>query len=296
MESLASMSHVFDNLPLPTAPAAAVPATKPPSPRRAPRLLSRHQLLLISWLVPTLMLVVWELAARAGYLSIHVLPAPSKVAATAWGLIQEGRLISDMGTSLLRAATGFVIGGSIGFALGTVVGFSRLAEALFDRSIQMIRAIPFLAMLPLVIVWFGVDEGGKIFLVSLGVMFPIYINTVLGIRQVDPKLLELGRVTGLSNATLIRRIVLPGALPSILAGVRYALAVAWLALVIAETIATSSGIGYLAMDAREFLRTDVIVLTIVVYATIGVASDAVARLLERRLLAWHPNYAAGERR
>ncbi|KAF1072339.1 ABC transporter permease subunit [Variovorax sp.] len=189
-----------------------------------------------------------------------------------------------------------MIGGSIGFALGTVVGFSRLAEAPFDRSIQMIRAIPFLAMLPLVIVWFGVDEGGKIFLVSLGVMFPIYINTVLGIRQVDPKLLELGRVTGLSNATLIRRIVLPGALPSILAGVRYALAVAWLALVIAETIATSSGIGYLAMDAREFLRTDVIVLTIVVYATIGVASDAVARLLERRLLAWHPNYAAGERR
>ncbi|SFP73269.1 sulfonate transport system permease protein [Variovorax sp. PDC80] len=296
MESLASMSHVFDNLPLPTAPAAAVPAAKPPPPRRAPRLLSRHQLLLISWLVPALVLVVWELAARAGYLSIHVLPAPSKVAATAWGLIQEGRLISDMGTSLLRAATGFVIGGSIGFALGTVVGFSRLAEALFDRSIQMIRAIPFLAMLPLVIVWFGVDEGGKIFLVSLGVMFPIYINTVLGIRQVDPKLLELGRVTGLSNATLIRRIVLPGALPSILAGVRYALAVAWLALVIAETIATSSGIGYLAMDAREFLRTDVIVLTIVVYATIGVASDAVARLLERRLLAWHPNYAAGERR
>ncbi|MEG1769200.1 MAG: ABC transporter permease subunit, partial [Comamonas sp.] len=122
------------------------------------------------------------------------------------------------------------------------------------------------------------------------------INTVLGIRQVDPKLLELGKVTGLNNRQLIRRIVLPGALPSILAGVRYALAVAWLALVVAETIATSSGIGFLAMDAREFLRTDVIVLTIVIYAAIGVLSDAVARLLERRLLAWHPNYAAGGRR
>lgn len=294
MESLAPMSHVFDNLPLPAAAEAA--GTAPRKSTGAARVFSRNQLLLISWLVPAFVLVVWELAARAGYLSIHVLPAPSKVAATAWKLIQEGRLISDMGTSMLRAATGFVIGGSIGFALGTVVGFSRLAEALLDRSIQMVRAIPFLAMLPLVIVWFGVDEGGKIFLVSLGVMFPIYINTVLGIRQVDPKLLELGRVTGLSNATLIRRIVLPGALPSILAGVRYALAVAWLALVIAETIATSSGIGYLAMDAREFLRTDVIVLTIVVYAAIGVASDAVARLLERRLLAWHPNYAAGGRK
>ncbi len=225
-----------------------------------------------------------------------MLPAPSKIANTAWDLIQQGRLISDLFTSLLRAATGFVIGGTIGFLLGTAVGFSRLAEALLDRSIQMVRAVPFLAVLPLVIVWFGVDEGGKIFLVSLGVMFPIYINTVLGIRQVDPKLLELGKVTGLNNRQLIRRIVLPGALPSILAGVRYALAVAWLALVVAETIATSSGIGFLAMDAREFLRTDVIVLTIMIYAAIGVLSDAVARLLERRLLAWHPNYAAGGRR
>jgi len=196
-----------------------------------------------------------------------------------------------LGASLLRAVAGFVIGGSIGFVLGTLVGFSRLADALLDRSVQMVRAVPFLAALPLVIVWFGVDEGGKIFLVSLGVLFPIYINTVLGIRQVDPKLLELGRVTGLSSWMLIRRIILPGALPSILAGVRYALAVAWLALVIAETIATTTGIGALAMDAREFLRTDVIVLTIVIYAGIGVTSDVIARWLERRLLGWHPNYA-----
>ena len=242
-----------------------------------------------------MVVVVWEVLARAGFLSPQVLPAPSKVAATAWQLIQEGRLVSDLATSLVRAAIGFTIGSSIGFALGTAVGFSRLAEALLDKSIQMIRAVPFLAALPLVIVWFGVDEAGKIFLVSLGVMFPVYINTVLGIRQVDPKLLELGKVTGLSTWQLIRRIVLPGALPSILAGVRYALAVAWLALVVAETIATSSGIGFLAMDAREFLRTDVIVLTIVIYAGIGVLSDAIARWLERRLLSWHPNYASGGR-
>ncbi|WP_027474276.1 ABC transporter permease subunit [Curvibacter gracilis] len=249
-------------------------------------------LALLSWAVPLFLVLVWELAARVGWLSPQVLPAPSKVAQTAWALIGQGRLLSDLGASLLRAAAGFVIGGSLGFVLGTVVGFSRLAEALLDRSVQMVRAIPFLALLPLVIVWFGVDEGGKVFLVALGVLFPIYINTVLGIRQVDPKLIELGRVTGLSRWTLVRRIVLPGALPSILAGVRYALAVAWLALVIAETLATTTGIGYLAMDAREFLRTDVIVLTIVIYALIGVASDMVARALERRQLAWHPNYAA----
>ncbi len=256
------------------------------------RVFGANTLLAISWVVPLIVVLVWEAASRAGGLSPQVLPAPSRVFGTAIELIQQGKLLSDLAVSLLRAATGFVIGAGIGFSLGTLVGFSRLAEAALDRSIQMIRAIPFLALLPLVIVWFGVDEGGKIFLVALGVSFPIYINTVLGIRQVDPKLIELGRVLGLSTPKLIRRIVLPGALPSILTGVRYSLATAWLALVVAETIATSSGIGFLAMDAREFLRTDVIVLAIVIYALIGVLADSIARLLERRLLAWHVNYAA----
>ncbi|MBV5268930.1 MAG: ABC transporter permease subunit, partial [Afipia sp.] len=230
--------------------------------------------------------------AQIGWLSPQVLPAPSKVVKTAFKLAISGTLLNDLGVSMLRAGIGFAIGGGIGFALGTLVGFSRIAEAFIDRSVQMIRAIPFLALLPLVIVWFGVGEGQKIFLVSLGVAFPIYINTTLGIRQVDPKLLELGRVQGLGTWQLIRRIILPGALPSILTGIRYSLATAWLALVVAETIGAQSGLGFLAMDAREFLRTDVIVLTIVIYALIGVAADSIAKLLERRLLAWHPNYGS----
>lgn len=284
------MPEAVNHFPLPAAGADSASAASETTPR-SPRVLTARSLFFISWTAPLVLLLAWEALARAGVLSPQVLPAPSKVLQTALNLIAQGRLLSDLGASLLRAAAGFAIGGSIGFVLGTLVGFSRLAEALVDRSVQMVRAVPFLAALPLVIVWFGVGEGGKVFLVSLGVLFPIYINTVLGIRQVDPKLLELGRVTGLSNWTLIRRIVLPGALPSILAGVRYALAVAWLALVIAETIAANTGIGSLAMDAREFLQTDVIVLTIVIYAGIGVVSDGIARLLERRLLAWHPNYA-----
>ncbi len=251
-------------------------------------------LVAISWIAPVALVLIWEALARNGWLSPQILPAPSKVLATAVKLTLSGSLLHDLGVSLLRAATGFALGGGIGFALGTLVGFSRLAEAAIDRSVQMIRAIPFLALLPLVIVWFGVGEGQKIFLVSLGVAFPIYINTTLGIRQVDPKLLELGRVQGLSTALLIRRVILPGALPSILTGVRYALATAWLALVVAETIGAQAGLGFLAMDAREFLRTDVIVLTIVIYALIGVAADSLARALERRLLAWHPNYGAAQ--
>lgn len=263
-------------------------------PAESAQRIRRHRLLLVlSWIAPLVLLVTWEWLAQAGWLSPQVLPAPSKVVRTAFKLAVSGTLLNDLGVSMLRAATGFAIGGGIGFALGTLVGFSRNAEALIDRSVQMIRAIPFLALLPLVIVWFGVGEGQKIFLVSLGVAFPIYINTTLGIRQVDPKLLELGRVQGLSTWQLIRRIILPGALPSILTGIRYSLATAWLALVVAETIGAQSGLGFLAMDAREFLRTDVIVLTIVIYALIGVAADSIAKLLERRLLAWHPNYGSG---
>lgn len=269
------------------------------TPARRTSFLSRIQLksnlVVLSWIAPVLLIIVWEALAQAGWLSPQVLPAPSKVLRTAWKLTLSGALLTDLGVSLLRAAGGFVIGGSIGFILGTLVGFSRIAEALIDRSVQMLRAIPFLAVVPLVIVWFGVGEGQKIFLVSLGVAFPIYINTTLGIRQIDPKLLELGRVQGLSTLQLIKRIILPGALPSILTGVRYSLATAWLALVVAETVGAQSGLGFLAMDAREFLRTDVIVLTIVIYALIGVAADSIARLLERRLLAWHPNYGKGGR-
>ncbi|WP_162069633.1 ABC transporter permease subunit [Burkholderia sp. THE68] len=249
----------------------------------------------LSWIVPALVVLLWEAAARLGLIAPQVLPAPSRVVETAFDMARTGDLFVHLGVSLLRAAAGFVIGGALGLVLGILVGFSPLAQALLDRSIQMVRAVPFLAMLPLVIVWFGVGEIAKIFLVSLAVLFPIYINTMLGIRQIDPKLMELAKVVGLGWTAIVRRIILPGAMPSILTGVRYALAHAWLALVIAETLATTRGIGFLAMDAREFLNTNVILLTVIIYAIIGVAADTLVRLLEARLLSWHANYAKGAR-
>ncbi|QRG09008.1 ABC transporter permease subunit [Xanthobacter dioxanivorans] len=287
------MTHADHTASLPL-PARAGERAQPRARRRRV-VVGARQFVILSWIAPVLLVLVWEVLARTGFVTPQVLPAPSKVLRTAFKLATTGSLLEDLGTSLLRAAAGFVLGGTIAFALGILVGFSRLAEALVDRSVQMVRAIPFLALLPLVIVWFGVGEGQKIFLVALGVAFPIYINTTLGIRQVDPKLMELGRVQGLSTRQMIIRIILPGALPSILTGVRYSLATAWLALVVAETIGAQAGIGFLAMDAREFLRTDVVVLTIVIYALIGVAADSVARLLERRLLAWHPNFGGAGR-
>jgi sulfonate transport system permease protein len=258
--------------------------------------MSRRRHVLLSWLVPALLLIVWECLTQLGAIPAHILPAPSKVAATGAKLLFQGTLLGDLRVSLTRAAIGFFIGGSIGFALGTTAGFSRIADAVIDRSVQMLRAIPFLAVLPMVIVWLGVAEAQKVFLVSLGVMFPVYVNTTLGIRQVDPKLIELGKVNGLTRWQMIRQIILPGALPSILNGVRYSLATAWLALVVAESVGASAGLGFLALDAREFLRTDVIVLIIIIYALIGVSADAAARALERWLLAWHPNYARGAAR
>jgi sulfonate transport system permease protein len=245
----------------------------------------------ISWLAPLAVLGLWELSARLGMLDKQVLPAPSAVLATAGKLTAAGELPANLLASLHRAVVGFAFGAAVGLGLGLLVGLSRLAEALLDRSIQMVRAVPFLAILPLVIVWFGIGESGKVFLIALGAAVPLYLNTVLGIRQIDPKLLEMATVVGLNRGERIRWVILPGALPSILGGLRLSLTHAWLALVIAETIGADAGIGFMAINAREFLQTDVIVLVVIVYAVIGMLSDLITRLLERRLLRWHPSYA-----
>jgi sulfonate transport system permease protein len=154
----------------------------------------------------------------------------------------------------------------------------------------MLRNVPHLAIIPLVILWFGIAEEAKIFLVAIGVMFPIYLNTFHGVRTVDPALVEMAKVYGLSPFEIFLRIILPGALPSILMGLRYALGIMWLTLIVAETISASSGIGYMTMNAREFLQTDVVLLGIIVYALLGKLADVLTRALEHRALAWHPAY------
>jgi sulfonate transport system permease protein len=154
----------------------------------------------------------------------------------------------------------------------------------------MVRNIPHLALIPLVILWFGIGDPARLFLVALGVFFPMYINTFHGIRSVDAGLIEMGKVYGLSARSLLWKIILPGALPSILVGLRYSLGIMWLTLIVAETIAADSGIGYMAMNAREFLQTDVVVVSIIMYALLGKLADAIARKLEEKWLAWHPNY------
>ncbi|KAB7897699.1 aliphatic sulfonate ABC transporter permease SsuC [Rouxiella sp. S1S-2] len=242
------------------------------------------------WVLPVVLLAAWQLAVEAGWLSNRILPAPSAVVEAFWTLAKSGDLWQNLKISTFRALTGFVIGGSIGLLLGFITGLSRWGERLLDSSMQMLRNIPHLALIPLVILWFGIDESAKIFLVALGTLFPIYLNTYHGIRNIDRGLLEMSRSYGLSGFPLFIQVVLPGALPSIMVGVRFALGFMWLTLIVAETISANSGIGYLAMNAREFLQTDVVVVAIVLYAILGKLADMLARALESVWLRWHPAY------
>jgi sulfonate transport system permease protein len=245
---------------------------------------------LIQWLMPLVIVLLWQAAVSMGLLSTRILPAPSDVVEAGWRLLRSGELARNMWVSFWRAMVGFAIGGGIGFAFGLANGLSKRCENVFDGTLQMVRNIPHLALIPLVILWFGIDETAKIFLVALGVFFPIYVNTQHGIRSVDPQLIEMGRIYGMTPRDLFWRVLLPGALPSIFVGVRFGLGIMWLTLIVAETIAASSGIGYMAMQAREFLMLDVVVLSILIYALLGKAADSVARILERVCLAWHPAF------
>lgn len=245
---------------------------------------------LTQWIVPLLILVVWQVACATGFVPARVLPAPSDVALAGWKLLKSGELGRNIWVSFWRAGVGFIIGGGIGFAFGLANGLSELSNKLTDTTLQMVRNIPHLALIPLVILWFGIDESAKLFLVALGVFFPIYLNTLHGIRTVDPQLIEMGRIYGMSNGELFRRVIFPGALPSIFVGLRFALGIMWLTLIVAETIAASSGLGYMAMQAREFMLIDVVVLSILIYALLGKLADSTARILERFTLSWHPAF------
>ena len=245
---------------------------------------------LAQWALPAGIIAVWEVLSLAGFIPARVLPAPTDVLTAGWKLTLNGELPRNVWVSFWRAIVGLAIGGGIGFALGLANGLSRRSDKIFDSTLQMIRNVPHLALIPLVILWFGIDEEAKIFLVALGVFFPIYVNTQHGIRTVDYQLVEMARTYGMSAPRLFWRVILPGALPSIFVGLRYALGIMWLTLIVAETISASSGIGYMAMQAREFLLVDVVVLSIVIYALLGKIADSTARLLERRCLAWHPAF------
>lgn len=242
------------------------------------------------WVIPILILLLWQVLGLSGWLSERILPTPWEVLTALYGVIKDGTIFEYVAVSTKRAFLGFLIGGSIAFVIGLLNGVFPIAERYIDSTVQMVRTIPHLAMIPLVIMWFGIGETSKLFLVSLGVAFPIYLNTFHGIRSVDPGLVEMGKVYGLKGFALFAKVILPGALANILLGIRFSLGIMWLSLIVAETIAADSGIGYMATHAREFMQMDVVVLCVILYALLGKLSDLIAKYFENRWLKWHHNY------
>lgn len=239
---------------------------------------------------PLLLLALWQLASMTGVLPAEVLAAPSTVIGSAATLVETGELQAAIVVSLQRVLAGLAIGGGIGVLLAVTAGLTRLGEDLVDAPMQMLRTVPNVALIPLLIIWLGIGEAPKIALIALATAFPLYINVYAGIRGVDQTLVEAARTLGMGRAALVRHVILPGALPNALVGFRYALGVAWLALVFGEQINATAGIGYLMATAREFFQTEVIVVCLVVYALLGLAVDFIVRLLERSLLAWRPSF------
>jgi len=239
-------------------------------------------------LSPLLLVVLWEVASRAGWLPAHIVPAPSTIAETFSELIGSGRLETHLLISLQRAFIGLAIGVSLGTIFALVGGLSHRGEVVVDPLMQILRTLPFLGVIPLFILWFGIGETTKVALIALATKTPIYLTLYGGIRGIDSKLIEAANSLGLNKFELIAHVILPGALPAFLVGLRFALGVALLALVAVEQINATSGIGYLINEARDFMRTDVIVVCLVVYSLLGLGSDALVRLIEHFSLGWRP--------
>jgi sulfonate transport system permease protein len=246
-------------------------------------------------LLPALALLGAELGVRAGLVPANLLPPPSSVLEALSWLFDNG-LGAHIGASALRVAAGFAVGAALALALGALVALNRTAERLFDPSFQALRAIPSLAWVPLLLLWFGIDETPKVILIAIGAFFPVYMGVVAGIRGVDRTLVEVGLLYRLSPLALARRVLLPAALPSVLTGLRNGLSLAWMFMVAAELIAASRGLGYLLTDGRETGRADIMLAAIVLLALLGKLSDSAMGMLERRSLAWRDSLAEKDKR
>jgi len=247
---------------------------------------------------PLVILAIWQLVSSSGLISEQKLPPPTSVWHTALTLITTsspayGTLQGAMVVSLQRVAIGFAVGGLIGLLAGLIAGLSRLGEYSVDPPMQMLRTVPLFGLIPVFIVWFGIGQLPKVLLIALGASIPLYLNTFAGIRSVDGKLAEAGQSLGLSKSEMIRHIVLPGALPQILVGLRQSLGIAWLALVVAEQINANAGLGFIINQGQAFLNNSVIFVALLVYCVLGLLTDALVRLLERRALVWRRGLLEG---
>lgn len=236
--------------------------------------------------LPFLALITWEAASRLGFVAEHTMPPPSTLLKTALALGADGSLFSHIGISTARVLSGFVMGASLGLFVGAVVALNARFEKIIDPTLQGLRAVPSLAWVPLLLLWLGIDMAPKLALIAIGTFFPMYLATVSSIRNVDRKLVEVGQQLGFTATGLMRRIVLPAALPGVMTGLRASLGLGWMFLVAAEMIASTSGLGYLLTDGRETGRADMVLVAIIMLALAGKISDALLVAVEKRVLRW----------
>ncbi|MCW2846037.1 MAG: transporter permease [Marmoricola sp.] len=275
------MSSFVPTQPL-TGPAPA-PAPAEPDVRRPRRLRLSW---LRRWVSPVVIVAVWQLLSSTGVLPEQKIASPAQIATRAAQLTADGTLGAATVISVQRVFLGFVVGAVLGLVLAVAAALSRIGEDAVDPPMQMLRTLPHFGLIPLFIVWMGIGESPKIALIAMGVAFPLYLNTFAGIRSIDRKVTEAAVTMGLTRRQRLRHVVVPGALPQSLVGLRQSLGVAWLSLIVAETVSADSGLGYMINHAREFLQTDVIVVGLAVYSILGLATDSLVRLIERKALAW----------
>jgi sulfonate transport system permease protein len=239
---------------------------------------------ILSWIIPVSVLLVWELLARLGVLPANWLPAPTVVGQTIYQLAVAGDLLKHAGTTIGRVAVGFLLGASAGTLFGGLTGYLPIARKLLDPSLQALRSVPSIAWVPLFLLWLGIQETSKIALISVGAFFPVYLNLSVAMRHVDPKLLEVGRLYRLSSFQMVRRLILPAALPEYIVGLRSGLGLAWMFVVAAELLGASSGIGYLMVDGEMTGRAAVILASVILFAVFGKTTDWMMNAVGRRLL------------
>lgn len=235
---------------------------------------------------PVVVLGVWQVLASTGRLNEEFVGSPAGVAVALYDLTMTGNLAHHLAVSLWRALFGLLVGAGAGLFFGLIVGLSQRGEDYLDSLFQAVRTLPLLGLIPLFILWFGLGETPRILLIALGSFFPVYINVFKGIRGVDARLIELAQAYGLSRLALVRDVILPAALPSALVGLRYAIGIAWLCLVIAEQVNATAGLGFIIIQANQLAQTSVVITALVIYAVIGVLADALVRVVEMRALRW----------
>lgn len=241
---------------------------------------------LVTLVLPLGLLTLWQWAATSGRYSESQLPRPVSIGAAMKELLNRGEFWLHIESSVQRVFIGYLIGAVLALALGSIVGLSRFAGRLFTPTIEAVRAVPSLAWVPLLILWFGIGESPKLILIAIGAFFPVFTTVVSGLYSVDSSLIEVGRAYGLKRSGIIRKIYLPAASPIIFSGLRLGLAQSWLFLVAAELIASSRGLGFLLTDSQNTGRTDIVLLAILLLAICGKATDFVVGLVESRAVAW----------